>query len=134
MTVQPLLEALSTSKQSLCLVKLDFFHKNTDVFVRMYLYMFMFKNYRHLNIDCGPQIILNGNLTGDTVYSGTATVICDTGYKVGGPAYCLISGSWKTPLPTCDPQGKSIIYSYQLAGSLDHDIIAQNKCTISLQT
>lgn len=55
-------------------------------------------------IDCGPQTIANGNLMGDTVYSGTATVICDTGYKVGGPAYCLISGSWKTPLPTCDPQ------------------------------
>ena len=82
-------------------------------------------NYnRYFYLDCGPHTIANGNLMGDTVYSGTATVICDTGYKVGGPAYCLISGSWKTPLPTCDPQGQSIIYSYQLAGSLDHDIIA----------
>ena len=56
-------------------------------------------------LDCGEPTIPNGFLTGSTLYDGTATVDCDSGYEGGGTATCQNNAQWET-LPTCEPEGK----------------------------
>ena len=56
-------------------------------------------------LDCGAfPTIDHGSVTGDTVYGGTATVNCDTGYDLSGTLTCGLDGAWGTS-PTCDPKG-----------------------------
>ena len=62
-------------------------------------------------LDCQSPNIPNGDLTADsdTVYSGTATAECDTGYELAGSAVatCLSDGTWDT-LPICNPKGNRV--------------------------
>ena len=50
----------------------------------------------------------NSVLTGDTFFTGTASVTCNAGYEGGGAVSCQSSAAWATPLPTCDPKGRII--------------------------
>lgn len=51
--------------------------------------------------------MVNGNLTDELFYRGSANVYCDLGYEGGGAAECGSNGAWVT-VPTCEPIGKYI--------------------------
>lgn len=48
--------------------------------------------------DCGGPNDPNGVLIGSSLYSGTASITCNTGYVGGGSIKCLASGNWDKTL------------------------------------
>ena len=60
--------------------------------------------------DCGNPNIANADFSGETFYTGTASITCHAGYDKGaGSLTCQNNGNWATPKITCDPKGTLVL-------------------------
>lgn len=77
--------------------------------------------------DCGsPPTVPNGVFSGDTFYTGTASVSCNPGYDGSGPAVCGATGAWTT-FPTCFAKGIIFFYIFSSIINFVHQVPHVNR-------